>query len=81
MSSNPVGDAAGAAARTVDRVFQVVPPEELLARAIVDPRWERILLSRAPSTPAEMRSYAKSINRLLAAEAGTRAAAVAESGD
>ena len=63
-----------AAAQTFDRLFVALPPEELLARAVVDSRWERTILSRAPKDLPEVRTLLRRVRRLLGAEAGARAA-------
>ncbi len=68
------GIVSKAFAQTFDRLFIAVPPEELLARAIVDSRWERTILSRAPKDLPEVRTLLRKIRRLLGVEAGVRAA-------
>ncbi len=67
------GIVARASAQTFDRLFVAIPAEELLARAIVDSKWERLILRRAPKDLAEVRTLLKDMRRLLGAEAGVRA--------
>lgn len=55
---------SGIARRWAQDLFKGIAPEELLIRAIVDPKWEKVLLSKLPSTTKEFRSYAKKVRRL-----------------
>lgn len=64
-----------AASQTFDRLFIALPPEELLARAIVDSRWERTILSRAPKDLPEVRELLRRMRQFLGVEAGARTAA------
>lgn len=73
------GIVSRAASQTFDRLFVALPPEELMARAVVDSRWERTILSRAPKDLPEMRILLRRVRRLLGAEAGARAAVNDES--
>lgn len=68
------GIVSRASAQTFDRLFTAIPPEELLARAVVDSRWERTILSRAPKDLPEMRTLLRRMRRLLGVEAGARTA-------
>ena len=68
------GIVSRAAAQTFDRLFMAVPSEELLARAVVDSRWERTILSRAPKDLPEVRVLLRRMRRLLGVEAGARVA-------
>ncbi len=68
------GIVSRAASQTFDRLFTAIPPEELLARAVVDSRWERTILSRAPKDLPEMRTLLRHMRRLLGVEAGARIA-------
>jgi hypothetical protein len=36
-----------------------------MARAVLDPRWERVLLSRAPETPQQLRAFIPVLKRLI----------------
>jgi hypothetical protein len=68
------GIVSRASAQTFDRLLMAIPPEELLARAVVDSRWERTILSRAPKDLPEMRTLLRRMRRLLGVEAGVRTA-------
>lgn len=62
---------AGAAGRTVDNLLKVVPPETLLARAMTDPKWEKVLFARIPRNIKEMERLGTMVNRLVSSlEAG-----------
>jgi hypothetical protein len=55
-----------------ERTLRVIPPEELLARAVFDPQWERFLSSQVPSSPAEMAALVQRMRRLIAGLEGAR---------
>lgn len=46
-------------------MFKGISPEELLTRAILDPRWEAILMSKVPENTAGMRDLNIRIRRLI----------------
>lgn len=52
--------------RYMERIFQSTDPEDLLARAVVDPNWERLLYSRIPETTADMQSAKTTFRRIFA---------------
>lgn len=43
-----------------------IPPHELVTRAILDPRWERILMGKVPQTTAEAKTFTRTVRRLIA---------------
>src|SRR5690606_11706800 len=55
---------AAAAARAAERATRTMQPGSLFVQAIMDPKWERVLMSREPRTTAEMRKFTKSMQRL-----------------
>lgn len=42
-----------------------IPAHELVARAIMDPHWERVLLSKVPATTKEAKSFNRTVRRLI----------------
>ena len=56
---------SSATAESLDRMFaQYMPANELMIRAVVDPRWERVLYSRVPETLDELGALTKQLRGL-----------------
>jgi hypothetical protein len=62
-------------AKTSERLFKASNPTDLFVQSILDPKWEKLLLSREPRTTLEGRNYVKTMRRLLAITEGNRIAA------
>lgn len=56
---------SNAAARGIERAFKGFDAPTLMGLAIRDPKWERILLRRTPTTSAEWRDLNRNVKRLL----------------
>lgn len=65
IQATSIGSQAGG--QLMERLFHVIPPEQMLANALVDPAWERFLLSKLPEN---IESF-KATNRILGALVGT----------
>lgn len=65
---------ASAAGRTVDNLLAVVPPDVLLARAMTDPHWERVLFARVPRNLKEAERLNVLVSRAVSAMEASRIA-------
>lgn len=52
--------------------LKTADPGKLLANAVTDPRWERILMSRAPTTTKDIRALNTNMRRLMSGMIGAR---------
>ncbi len=63
---------AGITGRWLEDLARGYPPEVLLRLAITDPKWEKVLTQRMPTSTREQRKLARSFQRLISAGEGTR---------
>lgn len=51
--------------QVTDKVFSWYSPSQLLRNAIEDPKWEKFLYARVPSTPQEVRDWTIQMRRMV----------------
>lgn len=61
----------GAAA---ERLFHTTDPAHMFAFGVVDPRWERLLLMRQPTSTKEFRAFNRQLRRIISGMEGVREA-------
>lgn len=72
IQATSIGSQAGG--QIMERLFHIIPPEQMLANALVDPNWERFLLSKLPENLASMKATTRSLGALVGGiEVGHRA--------
>jgi hypothetical protein len=52
--------------KSAERWLRITPPNDLMVKAIEDPRWESLLLMREPRSTREMRAIAHRVRRVVA---------------
>lgn len=72
------GIIAGVSRNWFRDLFAGVPLPELMARAVLDPRWERMLMQRLPETTKQQRNYIRGLKLMIRLE---NAAITTEWGD
>jgi len=60
----------------VSKMIGGLPGDELMARAVLDPKWESYLYLRAPQSPKELKAISTKFRRLIYLSEGVRAAAL-----
>lgn len=58
--------------KSVEKVFRSTDPGEMLTNAVLDPKWERLLLTREPTTTAGARSLMTQMRRTSGVIEGLR---------
>lgn len=68
------GIVANAFGKATEKMFRQTDPQTMMVQAILDPKWERLLLSRAPHTTKMARDTMKAARRIIGGVEGTREA-------
>jgi hypothetical protein len=60
--------------RVAEKIFKVNTPDDMIAKAVMDAKWEQLLYSREPRTTKEFRAITKQLIRNLSATQGALSA-------
>jgi hypothetical protein len=52
----------------MQKLFHIIPPEDMIQKAITDPNWERFLMSRLPTTLSNIRATNRLMGTLVGVE-------------
>lgn len=60
--------------KTVEKLLRTTDPKAIMSIAVLDPKWEKVLLGRAPRNTKELRDMHNNLRRMVAVMEGSRGA-------